>query len=276
MLTKSSYRTITSMVLSALFLMVLTACAGGGTRGTGDLRSITVEGNVLSETGEPLAGIEVADLRSGSAGISNESGSYSFKTQARVGEELEVLIHSEQINETRSLGILSEEALVINAQIVVSASSDTVVVTEITVNPSTAPPTPSPDEEITQQPEDDGQQEKQNPSRTVRILGKIISSDDTPLSGIGVTLRGIGSHDTTAANGQFELRTTSDKTKFRLRMRTENYDEEATISNLPVSGDLLIRITIRIILPELVGQGIIQPDQIDSQPEITRLTVSRQ
>lgn len=121
-------------LIFCLALLSIAGCAGGGTSGTGIKM---LEGQVLSESGKPLAGVEVSIPETGQTTQTASDGTYSILTSTS-SEEIQVDVEVDGVTSSLVVEDVPEGGAIVNLDMAISEetgeiSDSTVEITPVTV-----------------------------------------------------------------------------------------------------------------------------------------------
>ena len=123
-------KTAKSLILIAVLALatVLTGCSGGGSIGTGGLR--TYEGKLLSESGAPLSGVTVTVSGSDDSDITDAQGEFFIATEV-AGEDVALLFESVEFTASVPIEDIPEDADQVELELTFDEESETIEPEEI-------------------------------------------------------------------------------------------------------------------------------------------------
>jgi len=255
----------------SLLLVLALALAGcsGGITGTGDTTRIS--GKVLSESGQPLAGISVTVADSGDSASTDSGGAFEIVTELPdsstdlivEGAAFEGRVSVEQIPDEESLVEITIQVSSLDSSISIAAVSITIISPE---DPAAASESDAGDApgSVVRDPGSAG--EDRNPAGDdeglshVLYRGKVKDQDGQALSGVTVAVIESADSDRSDSSGRFSIDTQDVDGKVTLRVSYKGKSGKVSISNIPSGKDLVVELEIVLTIAKSSDPDVVNVD----------------
>ena len=229
---------LTIRALLTLLILIIGGC-GGGTRGTGDTRTV-VAGAIFTTSGEPLADAMVTQAETGESAATDDTGAFLLPVLLFEGTATLTIERGELVADT-TLIITSPPGDGGPVPVTITVDTITGIVVGVEVEPLPEPsPTPTrvPDMS-TPAPE---------PRRGHTIEGRAITETGAPARGATFFIGNVS--DTTAGGGTFRLRLPDRPAQVTMGVRYRSERGTLSLDGLPTNRAATVRVTIRLAVTE--------------------------
>jgi len=225
-----------ALLFLALSVICLFGC-GGGTRGTGDTRSLS--GSILSQSGEPLSGATVSQAETGVETETAADGGFVIPLTVIDGGATLIIERGDlRTSTTLDVSTVSPEEPIPSVSITVDTLTGVVVAVEFETEPAPDPtPTPRPDE-----PNPTPRPEGGHTIRGVAVDGSGDGASDAVISIAGED------SDRTDEDGRFLLKTKTPMARITFKVRYQQAQGTFSVSGLPTNRAVTvsIKVTLRV------------------------------
>jgi hypothetical protein len=232
------------LIFVTLSVVLLIGC-GGGTRGTGDTRSLS--GSILTVAGQPFAGATVSQAETGATATTDADGDFTISLTVINGSATLLIVRDAlETSATLDVSTAAPGDPLPPVSITIDDVAGVVVAVEVQTDPE-PDPTPSPG------PDDPNPTPTPESGHTIR--GVAIESSGARVQDAVFSIAREDS-DRTDPAGRFVLRTAKPEPRITVRVRFNGLNGAFSIEGLPADrpADVTIRVQLRTS-NEVTGPG---------------------